>query len=186
MNIKKILKQIPPIDFIVGKINWMRASQCYRWMTKQMNMVDPAQDYRPKYWLKCGVNSSGKFKVGYGVYFDAGNASQITIEEGVWIASGCLLLCHRRDISNYRVGDDYNKLHFKIESIVLKKGCCIGMKSIIMPGVTIGEGAIVAAGSIVTKDIPPYCVAAGSPAKPIRYFKNQDGTEQEIAKMIVK
>ena len=178
-KLKNHIKKIPFINFIIEKINWYKNSRKYKWMTKQMYMVDPAQDVRPKYWLKCGVQSSGSFKVGYGVYFDAGNASKIHIENGVWIASECLLLCHRRDISEYRVGDDYNKLSFKIEPIFLKKGCCIGMRSIIMPGVTIGEGAIIAAGSIVTKDIPPYCVAAGSPAKTIRFFKNQDGTEQK-------
>ena len=185
-NIKFFLKKIPLIRVLVNKYNWYINSRPYKWMTKQMHMVDPAQDDRAKYWLKCGVKSSGNFKVGYGVYFDAGNGPMITIEDGVWITSECLLLCHRRDISNYRVGDDYNKLHFKVEPIVLKRGCCIGMKSIVMPGVTVGEGAIIATGSIVTKDIPPYCVAAGCPAKPIKFFMNQDGTEQEIARMLSK
>lgn len=178
--IKNTLKKIPFIGLLIKKVVWYRDSQCYRWMTKQMHMIDPAQDERPKYWLKCGVKSSGKFKVGYGVYFDAGNASKITIEDGVWIATECLLLCHRRDMSNYRVGDDYNKLHFKVEPIVLKRGCVIGMRSIVMPGVTIGEGAIIGTGSVVTKDIPPYCIAVGSPARPIKYFKNADGSEQII------
>ena len=180
MSIKKFLKQIPPIGYLVEKINWYRNSRCYRWMTKQMHMVDPAQDDRPKYWLKCGVDSSGHFKVGYGVYFDAGNASHIHIEDGVWIASECLLLCHRRVIDNYCVGDDYNKLHFKVEDIHLKRGCCIGMRSTIMPGVTIGEGAIVGVGSLVTKDVPPYSVAVGQPAKIVKYFKNADGSEQHV------
>lgn len=143
-------------------------------MLKQMHMVDPAQDDRPKYWLKCGVKSSGKFRVGYGVYFDATNADKITIEDGVWIAANCLFLCHRRQLKEYHVGDDYNDLPYKIEPIVLKRGCCVGMKSIVMPGVTIGEGAIVGTGSIVTKDIPPYCVAVGNPAKPIKFFEKRE------------
>lgn len=174
---KQILKKIPLVSFIVNRINWYRNFRKYKWMTKQMHMVDPAQDDRPKYWLKCGVNSSGNFKVGYGVYFDAGNGSMITIEDGVWIAAECLLLCHRRDMSNYRVGDDYNKLYFKVEPIVLKRGCVIGMRSIVMPGVTIGEGAVIGTGSVVTRDIPPYCIAVGSPAKPVKYFKNANGTD---------
>lgn len=146
----------------------------YRWMIKQKNMVDPAQDKRPKYWVKCGVKSNGRFRVGYGVYFDAINAKNITIEDGVWIASECLLLCHRRELRGYKIGDDYNNLPYKIEHIYLKKGCCVGMRSIIMPGVTIGEGSIIAAGSIVTKDIPPYCIAVGSPAKPIKFFGSNE------------
>lgn len=147
-----------------------KLKKLYRYMLKQMYMVDPAQDKRPKYWIKCGVKSTGNFKVGYGVYFDAINAENITIEDGVWIAANCLFLCHRRILDNYKVGDDYNSLPYKIEPIVLKRGCCIGMKSIVMPGVTIGEGAIIGTGAVVTKDIPPYCVAVGNPAKPIKFF----------------
>lgn len=143
----------------------------FYWMTKQMHMVDPAETKRPKYWKKCGVQSSGNFKVGYGVYFDAGNAHYITIEDGVWIASECLFLCHRRNLENYGIGDDYNKLSYKIEPIVLKKGCCVGMRSIVMPGVTIGEGAIVGAGSLVTKDVPAWTIAVGRPAKVVKILE---------------
>lgn len=48
------------------------------------------------------------------------------------------------------------------------KNCFIGARSIILPGVTIGDGSIVAAGSVVTKDVPPSTIVAGNPAKPIR------------------
>lgn len=55
------------------------------------------------------------------------------------------------------------------------KGCIkiednvwIGEKVIILPGVTVGKYSIIGAGSIVTKDIPPYCIAAGNPAKIIK------------------
>ncbi len=44
----------------------------------------------------------------------------------------------------------------------------IGAKSIIVRGVTIGEGAIVGAGSVVTRDVPPYTIVAGNPARIIR------------------
>lgn len=162
---------------LIKFINWYRDRKLrryYKWMLKQKNMSDPAQDIRPKYWKKCGVNAIGSFKVGYGVYFDAINAKNITIEDGVWIAAECLFLCHRRKINDYCIGDDYNRLPYKIEPIVLKKGCCIGMRSIIMPGVTIGEGAIIGTGSVVTKDIPPYCIATGSPAKPIKFLKKRE------------
>ena len=45
----------------------------------------------------------------------------------------------------------------------------IGAKSIVMDGVTIGDGAIVAAGSVVTKDVPPYAIVGGAPARVIKY-----------------
>lgn len=47
-------------------------------------------------------------------------------------------------------------------------GAWIGMRAMIMPGVTIGEGAVVASGAIVTKDVAPYTIVAGNPASPIR------------------
>ncbi|WP_304428446.1 acyltransferase [uncultured Duncaniella sp.] len=168
--VKNSIFMLPAKKFIY----WYRAHELrkyYKWMLKQKNMVDPAQDKRPKYWLKCGVKSSGNFKVGYGVYFDAINASNITIEDGVWIAAECLLLCHKRSLKEYHYGDDINSHPYKVYPIILKRGCSIGMRSIIMPGVTIGEGAIIGAGSLVSKDIPPYCIAVGRPAKPISFFE---------------
>lgn len=51
----------------------------------------------------------------------------------------------------------------------LGDGCWIGMRAMIMPGVKIGEGAVIAANSVVTKDVPPYGVVGGSPAKILKY-----------------
>ena len=50
----------------------------------------------------------------------------------------------------------------------LGDGAWIGMRAMIMPGITIGEGAVVASGAIVTKDVAPYTIVAGNPAAPIR------------------
>ena len=131
---------------------------------------------RPWLWKKIGVKINGKISIGYDVYLDAGYAHLLTIEDGVWITSRCLLFCHKRILDDYHVGDDYNKLPYKTGPIHLKKGCCIGMDSLVFPGVTVGEGTIVAAGSLVTKDIPAWCVAAGRPAKPIKFFEPRETT----------
>lgn len=55
--------------------------------------------------------------------------------------------------------------------IVIEDDVWIGMRAIIMPGVTIHRGAIVGAGAVVTKDIPPYAIVGGVPAKVIKYRK---------------
>jgi len=132
---------------------------------------------RPWLWKKAGVNVKGDFRVGYDVYFDAGYSHLITIEDGVWIASRCLLLCHKRILDDYKQGDDYNKLQYKTGEIILKKGCCVGMGTIVMPGVTIGEGSIIAAGSVVTKDVPAWCIAGGSPAKVLKTIESRSDEE---------
>lgn len=156
-----------------------RCSYWFKWVLLKMakngiwNAVHPS--IRPKLWKLAGVNIIGKVKIGYDVYFDVGNANLITIENGVWIASRSLLLCHKRIISDYCIGDDYNKLPYQKKSIVLKAGCCVGMGAIILPCVTIGEGAIVGVGSVVTKDVPPYTIVVGNPAKIAKCLKKREG-----------
>lgn len=53
--------------------------------------------------------------------------------------------------------------------IVVKDDVWIGMDAIILSGITIGQGAVIAAGSVVTKDIPPYSIVGGNPAKILKY-----------------
>ncbi len=61
-----------------------------------------------------------------------------------------------------------NKQGIYISRIIIKNDVWIGMRSILLEGVTIGEGTIIGAGAVVTKDIPPYCIAGGVPAKVIK------------------
>lgn len=63
---------------------------------------------------------------------------------------------------------------------IIKSDAWIGMNAMIMPGVTIGEGAIIAAGSIVTKDIPPYTIVGGNPARIIK----ERFSEKEVQQLL--
>ena len=54
--------------------------------------------------------------------------------------------------------------------VVIEDHVWIGSKVVILPGVRIGTRAVIGAGSIVTEDIPPRCVAAGNPARVLRYL----------------
>jgi acetyltransferase-like isoleucine patch superfamily enzyme len=69
--------------------------------------------------------------------------------------------------------DKYPKAkgEWKITKTLVKKEAAIGANSTIMCGVTIGEGAMVGAGSVVTKDIAPHTLVAGNPAKKIRSLR---------------
>ena len=61
------------------------------------------------------------------------------------------------------------KPHGYDKDVIVKEDVWIGVNVTLLSGVTVGRGAIVAAGTIVTKDIPPYCIAGGVPAKPIKF-----------------
>lgn len=123
---------------------------------------------RAKLWRAIGCKVGKNVMIGHTVALDYGNANRITIEDNVIITNGCILLCHRRDLATYSKGQDASKLPYLYAPIHLKKGCQIGMGSIVMPGVTIGEGAIIGAGAVVTRDIPAWTIAAGSPAKVLK------------------
>lgn len=129
---------------------------------------------RPAILKKIGCNIGKDVFIGDNVRIDSGHADLITIEDHAHVTGGCRLLCHQRDISNYMVGDDSAKLPYKLAPIHIGKGCLIGMESMIMPGVTIGDGAIVGAGSLVTKDIPAWTIATGRPARVVKEIPRRE------------
>lgn len=79
------------------------------------------------------------------------------------------------DVMSWKKGVDENKIgaykdwtNVKKGKVVIKDKAWIGFNSIILKGVTVGEGAIIGAGSVVTKDVPDWTIVAGNPAKIIR------------------
>lgn len=104
--------------------------------------------------------------------------SDITIKDDVLISYDCLIsdsdnhsiYCKERknDLYDWRNGGNHNWSTTKTSPVFIDSGVWIGAKSIILKGVKIGEGAVVGAGSVVTKSIPPYTIVAGNPAKVIR------------------
>lgn len=68
-------------------------------------------------------------------------------------------------------------LEFDFRTTRIGNDVWIGCNAVIMPGVTIGNGAVIGAGSIVTKDIPPYAICAGNPAKILRFRFDDDEIE---------
>jgi acetyltransferase-like isoleucine patch superfamily enzyme len=129
---------------------------------------------RPSLMRRMGCKVGKGCFIGDHVRIDQGHADMITLEDSVSVASGTRLLCHQRDFTHYYVGSDYMKLGYTIKPVVLKKGCLVGMESFVMPGVTVGEGAIVGAGSLVAKDIPAWTVAVGRPAKVVREIPEKE------------
>ncbi len=100
----------------------------------------------------------------WGNYFQNFSA-KIIIGEGSWIAPGVGLIT-----ANHNQFD--LDLHADGKPVIIGKGCWIGMNSVILPGVTLGNNTIVGAGSIVTKSFHDgNCMIAGNPAKKIKELK---------------
>lgn len=95
------------------------------------------------------------------------NNADVTIGNHVMMASQLLILTNTH---NYDRRDIPMRLQGAVsEPVTLEDDIWIGSRVIILPGITIGTGAIVAAGAVVTKDVPPYAIVGGVPAKVIKY-----------------
>lgn len=123
---------------------------------------------RPWLMRRMGAKVAKGVFIGDHVRVDMNHADLITLDENAHVASGTRLLCHQRNLRNYHIGDDYAKLGYRLGKIHLCRGSLVGMESFVMPGVTIGEGAIVGAGSLITKDIPAWTIATGRPARVVK------------------
>jgi acetyltransferase-like isoleucine patch superfamily enzyme len=105
------------------------------------------------------VQHKDNFKLGYKTdigsftYINAKNG--VTIEDFVQIGSHC-------SIYSVSTIDD------KEGQVILRRNCCIGSHTVVMPGVTIGENSVVGACSLVNQNIPDNAIAAGVPAKVIK------------------
>ena len=106
----------------------------------------------------------GKIEIGNNTYIgdrtEIHSGKSVKIGSGVNIAWDCNIL--DRDYHAFESDSEV------VKSVVIEDNVWIGCRSIILKGVTIGEGAVVAAGSIVTRDVPPKCLVAGNPAKVIK------------------
>lgn len=93
----------------------------------------------------------------------------VNIGDDVLIASNVLITSENHGL-NPESNLSYMQQELTGADVNIKNGCWIGEKVMILSGVTIGEKSIIGAGSVVTKDIPDYSIAAGNPAKVIKKY----------------
>lgn len=139
-------------------------------------LLSPLNPRKIRPWVlrKIGCNVGKDVFIGSEVWIDSGHAHLITIDDHVHVTARTVLLCHKKDLNDYCIGDDYAALKYMTAPIHLCKGCSTGTGTIILPGVTIGEGAIVGAGSVVTKDVPAWTIALGNPAKVVKQIPKRN------------
>jgi len=95
------------------------------------------------------------FKVDIGAFTYINAKNNVTIEDEVQIGSHCAIYSD-------------STIDNKSGPVMLKRNCRVGSHSVVMPGVTIGENAVIGAHSFVNKDVPPDSVAVGAPVRIIK------------------
>ena len=92
----------------------------------------------------------------------------VTIEDEVFIGHGVIFINDKFPKATTESGGLQTEDDWEVIPTVIKKGASIGSNATILCGITIGESAIIGAGSVVVKDVPAKKIAAGNPAKVIR------------------
>jgi UDP-2-acetamido-3-amino-2,3-dideoxy-glucuronate N-acetyltransferase len=95
----------------------------------------------------------------------------VEIEDNVFIGHNVTFINDKYPRATNEDGSIQTEADWKVEHTYIRKGASVGSSSTILCGITVGENAIVGAGSIVTKDVPANAVVAGNPARIIRSLK---------------
>ena len=97
----------------------------------------------------------------------------VTIEDDVFIGHNVTFINDTYPRATTPNGKLQTEADWAVEPIFVKKGASIGSGCTILANVTIGENALLGAGSVITKDVPPHTIVAGNPAKILRKIKEQ-------------
>lgn len=99
-----------------------------------------------------------------------GEKSKLIMGDFSGISAGCKIICGSDDFTkgmmNPQVPEEFKDV--KYTTVTLEDFTCVGVNSVVMPGVTMAIGSVVGAGSVLTKDTEPWTIYVGSPAKPVK------------------
>ena len=114
--------------------------------------------------IQPGVVIGNKVKISSHTFICTG----VSIEDETFVGHGVMFINDKYPCSVDYEGCPVTASDTKVVPTLVKRRASIGSGSTVLCGVTIGEGALVGAGSVVTRDIPPYMIVCGSPAKVLR------------------
>lgn len=110
-----------------------------------------------------GVNIGKNVHWGTDITIDPPYPYFLTVEDGVSLAGNIYVLTHNKPLDFHKIcSESY------VAPVIIRKNAWIAVNVTILPNVEIGEGSIVAAGSVVNKDVPPLVMVAGIPAKVVK------------------
>jgi acetyltransferase-like isoleucine patch superfamily enzyme len=150
---------------IFGRLK-LRLKFIKSWIYHSLAYSAPLPSWSIKFQKSRGVKIGENCHLSPYVLIDLLHPELITIEDNVTISSNSMIFAHINPTANkFLKKNGYPRT---IKPVLIKKGVVISVGCIIIAGVTIGENSIIGAGSVVTQDIPDYCVAVGNPARVIK------------------
>ena len=123
--------------------------------------------------IEHGAVISSKLSIGdnSGIGIDCVVSGELTVGTDVMMGPECIIFARDHEFSDVNIPMRLQGYREK-GPCVIGDDVWIGRRVMIMPGVTIGNGVVIAAGAVVTKDVPDFAVVGGVPAKVIKYRKN--------------
>ena len=150
---------------IFGRLK-LRLKFVKSWIYHSLAYSAPLPSWSIKFQKSRGVKIGENCHFSPYVLIDLLHPELITIEDNVTISSNTMIFAHINPTANeFLKKNGYPRT---IKPVLIKKGAVISVGCIIIAGVTVGENSIDGAGSVVTQDIPDYCVAIGNPARVIK------------------
>lgn len=134
------------------------------------------------------IHPSASLRCGYNIYLGrnshinqhccvwASENAKIIFGDDVLMGPACKLFSSNHDTGNMDI--PMNIQPFVEKDIIIGNDVWLGANTVVVAGVKIGDGTVVAAGSVVTKDLPSYIIASGIPAKPIKSRKSLGASPQ--------
>ena len=130
--------------------------------------IGPGTGIGGGFWLAGGPESASRLKIGRDCFINDGCrfdvSALVTIEDGAHLAHDVALIT-----ATHEIGARHRRAGARVERPDHdRQGCWIGARALVLAGVTIGEGSIVAAGAVVTSSVAPDTIVGGVPARVIR------------------
>jgi len=133
--------------------------------------LSPGNKVRVKILKLLGANIEGELYIAQNFFIlDAGRTDYLTIEKNVGIGPNVTILIHS-DPYPSKLSNLYPRSWKKVH---IGENVWIGACSTILGGITIGKNSIIAAGAVITKDVPPFTVVAGVPAKVVKDLSDHE------------
>lgn len=176
---------------------WIFSMSTHQKQGKYLTVADNVHFHNPKYMVignNVSIDNGAEFfplgngyksaiKIGNNVHIGSYNRiasmNEVLIEDDVLFAAFVHITDHSHEFKNIQLPVREQGVFTK-GVVKIEKGAWLGFRCNILSGVTVGEHAVVAAGAVVTRDVPPYSVVAGCPA---RVIKKYDFDKQEWVKV---